>query len=172
MNFKLMIRSSYDFGALDESKYTGEIVYTDVDTSNGFWEFTPDGYAIGDGAVQTASIDAIADTGTTLLYLPAAVVKAYYAKVEDAEYSSSYGGYVYPCTNTLPDFTLVIEGEKRTVSGDLVKYSPASGNLCFGGIQSDEGIGFSIIGDIFLKSQYVVFDASTSTPRLGWAQQA
>ncbi|GME25060.1 Peptidase A1 [Neofusicoccum parvum] len=163
---------SYDFGYIDDSKYTGDIVYVDVDTSNGFWEFSPSGYAVGSGSVTTASIDAIADTGTTLLYLPTAVVSAYYAKVSGSSYSSSYGGYVFPCSATLPDFTLVIGGEKRTVPGDYVNYAPATGSTCFGGIQRDTGIGFSIVGDIFLKSQYVVFDASSDTPQLGWAQQA
>ncbi|EKG12524.1 Peptidase A1, partial [Macrophomina phaseolina MS6] len=142
---------TYDFGFLDNSKYTGEIVYTDVDTSNGFWEFKPDGYAIGSGATQTASIDAIADTGTTLLYLPNAVVSAYYAQVSGAKYNSNYGGYVFDCSADLPSFSLIINGEKRTIPGSYVNYSPATGNTCFGGIQSDDGIGFSIIGDIFLK---------------------
>ncbi|KAF4300736.1 putative aspartic endopeptidase pep1 [Botryosphaeria dothidea] len=139
------------------SKYTGEIVYVDVDTSNGFWEFKPSAYAVGDGATQTATIDAIADTGTTLLYLPRDVVSAYYEQVSGAQYSSNYGGYIFDCSTDLPAFSLVINGEKRT---------------CFGGIQRDDGIGFSIVGDIFLKSQFVVFDASSTTPRLGWAQQA
>ncbi|KAF4308456.1 putative aspartic endopeptidase pep1 protein [Botryosphaeria dothidea] len=163
----------YDFGFTDESKYTGDIVYVDVDDSNGFWEFTPDGYSIGNGTVvSSTTIDAIADTGTTLLLLPDDVVTAYYDQVKDSQYQPILGGYIFPCGTELPDFTLVIGGEERTVPGSYIEYSPAIATLCFGGIQSDSGIGFSIVGDIFLKSQYVVFDQTTSTPRLGFAQQA
>ncbi|KAL1616188.1 hypothetical protein SLS56_011512 [Neofusicoccum ribis] len=165
-------RIAYDFGFLDSTKYTGDIAYVDVDDSNGFWEFAPSGYAVGDGSVVSASIDAIADTGTTLLYLPTAVVSAYYAQVSGAAYSALLGGYTFPCSATLPDFTLVIGGESRTVPGDYINYSPIIASRCYGGIQRDTGIGFSIVGDIFLKSQYVVFDQSTGSPRLGFAQQA
>lgn len=136
---------------MDSSKYTGDIAYVDVDDSNGFWEFAPSGYAVGDGSVVSASIDAIADTGTTLLYLPTAVVSAYYAQVSGAAYSALLGGYTFPCSATLPDFTLVIGGESRTVPGDYINYSPIIASRCYGGIQRDTGIGFSIVGDIFLK---------------------
>ena len=40
---------------------------------------------------------------------------------------------------------------------------------CFGGIQSNQGSGLTIIGDIFLKSQFVVYDRTV--PRVGFAQQ-
>lgn len=161
---------TYDFGYIDSSKYTGSLVYTPVSTSNGFWEFTSTGYAIGTAATVSTSIDGIADTGTTLLYLPDAVVTAYYKKVSGAKYDSTQGGYTFPCSATLPNFSAVIGGAKRTVPGSYINYAPVTSSTCFGGIQSNTGIGFSIFGDIFLKSQYVVFDSNG--PRLGFAQQA
>jgi aspergillopepsin I len=53
-----------------------------------------------------------------------------------------------------------------------LNYMPATRDnaTCFGGIQSNNGLGFAIFGDVFLKSQYVVFDSEG--PRLGFAAQA
>jgi aspergillopepsin I len=44
--------------------------------------------------------------------------------------------------------------------------------MCFGGIQTLPGIPLIIIGAVFLKSQYVVFDlADFAAPRIGFGQQ-
>ncbi|KAF2100754.1 aspartyl protease [Rhizodiscina lignyota] len=162
---------SYDFGYIDDSKYTGDLDYADVDDSQGFWMFTADGYAIGDDS-EDDSIQGIADTGTTLLLLDDDIVDAYYQQVDGAQEDESQGGYVFDCDADLPDFSLVINGNSHTVPGSYINYAPADSNTCFGGIQSDSGIGFSIFGDIFLKSQYVVFDQSQGSPRIGFGQQS
>lgn len=99
---------SYDFGFIDTTAYTGELTYTAVTKVPGYWKFTATGYGVGDdlyafilcaigGVFTTAianplcstdtSIAGIADTGTTLIYLPAAVVQAYYAEVSGATVS-------------------------------------------------------------------------------------
>ncbi|KAJ5690053.1 hypothetical protein N7462_004445 [Penicillium macrosclerotiorum] len=161
---------TYDFGFVDKSKYTGSLEYTQVDSSQGFWSFTADGYKIG--STTGGSIQGIADTGTTLLMLPDDVVTAYYKQVSGAQEDSSVGGYTIPCDAKLPDFTVTIGSYDAVVPGDLVNYAPiqSGSSTCFGGIQSNSGLGFSIFGDIFLKSQYVVFDSNG--PRLGFAAQA
>jgi aspergillopepsin I len=153
--------------------------------------FTADGYKIGTATGASGSLTGIADTGTTLLLIDDSVVSEYYAKVKGAKNDATQGGFTFPCSATLPNFSLVIGGETRTgksleyhnedrlkltkpsVPGSYVNYAPISSgsSTCFGGIQSDAGVGFSIFGDIFLKSQYVVFDVSTGAPRIAFGQQ-
>lgn len=41
---------TYDFGFIDEDKFTGDLAYADVDDSDGFWSFTADSYKIGSGS--------------------------------------------------------------------------------------------------------------------------
>jgi len=79
--------------------------------------------------------------------------------------------YIFPCTATLPDITLAIEGYNAVVPGSYINYAPVSegSSSCFGGIQSNTGVGQSIFGDIFLKAQFVVFSDAASGPQLGFA---
>jgi len=167
---------SYDFGYIDSSKYTGSITYSTVNSAQGFWQITASGYAVGTGSTTSSSFTAIADTGTTLVYLPTAIVSAYWAKVSGAQNSNTYGGWVFPCSSasSLPSLSIVIGGVKQTIPGSYINYAPAdnAGTTCYGGVQPNTGIGLSILGDVFLKSKYVVFESSGSSPRLGIAQQA
>lgn len=161
---------TYDFGFVDKNKYTGSLTYTDVDSSQGFWMFSADGYKIG--STSGGSIKGIADTGTTLMLLPDHVVSAYYQQVSGAQQDQTAGGYTFDCSSQLPDFTVSIGSYDAVVPGSLINYAPTTqgSSTCFGGIQSNSGLGFSIFGDIFLKSQYAVFDSNG--PRLGFAPQA
>lgn len=163
---------TYNFGFIDDSAYTGSITYTSVSTSQGFWEFTSTGYAVGTGSFVSTSLDGIADTGTTLLYLPASVVKAYWSKVSGAVNNNSVGGYVFPCSATLPDFTFGVGSARIVIPGEYMDFGAIStgSSSCFGGLQSSADLGINIFGDVALKAAFVVFDGS-STPRLGWASK-
>ena len=127
-NLKKGTAGNYNFGYIDSGEYTGGITYVPVNTANGFWEFAGSGYAVGSGAFVSSSIDAIADTGTTLLYLPDAAVSAYYAKVPGATNSASQGGYIFPCSATLPSITLGIGSYRAVVPGSYINYAPATGS--------------------------------------------
>lgn len=154
--------------------------------------FNLDSYAINGASSPTtlsgAQASTIADSGTvstsprddmhiltwrqSINWLPTGLVTSYYNLISGAQYSDNWGGMVFPCSATLPDLTLYIGGQGLTLPGSLVNYAPlndGSGN-CFGGIQDGSVNGFNILGDTFLKSQFVVFDRGV--PQLGFAAQA
>ena len=81
------------------------------------------GYAVGNTKVLTpisGGLKAIIDTGTTFLLMQQPYCDAYYAQapsvVNDPEY-----GYIYPCKETLPDFTLAIGTYKTKIPGLLMQ---------------------------------------------------
>ncbi|KID80703.1 Endothiapepsin [Metarhizium brunneum] len=168
-NLKHAADGTYNFGYIDEQEHDGEISYTELDSSRGFWGFTASGYAVGNGDLQPAQIQGIADTGTTLLLIDDGIVEAYYAQVQGAQNNRQMGGYVFDCGATLPDFRFGVGRATITIPGSIINYAPAqeSSSTCFGGIQSSGQLGQNIFGDIALKAALVVFDAGNN--RLGWA---
>jgi hypothetical protein len=172
-NKLIVAAGTYDFGYIDSSKYTGSITYVSVNTSPGYWTWTSSGYKIGSGSFTSTSITGIADTGTTLLYLSSSIVTNYYRQVSGSSNSRTYGGYVYPCSATLPSFTFGVGSARITIPGTFMNYGPVEtgSSTCFGGLQSSSGIGINIFGDVALKAAYVVFNGA-SPPTLGWASKS
>lgn len=163
---------TYDFGFIDKAKYTGELTYVPVNPSPGYWTWTSSGYAIGSAGFTANAITGIADTGTSLLYLPTAIVTAYYRQVTGATNSRTYGGYVFPCASTLPSLTFGVGAARITIPASYLNYervTPGS-STCFGGLQSSSGLGINIFGDVALKSAFVVFNGE-NPPTLGWANK-
>jgi hypothetical protein len=158
---------SFDFGFIDETKYTGDVVYTDVDTSYGFWEFDCNSYKVGNTSYTSEGTSCIADTGTTLILMVDEVVDNYYSAVSSASYSSTEGGYTYDCDATLPDFQIQL-GDTHYVNipGSLMNYTK-DGSSCYGSLQSVGDSRMQVLGDSFFNAIYAVFD--TTKPSFGWA---
>ncbi|TID16432.1 Asp-domain-containing protein [Venturia nashicola] len=160
---------AYDFGYIDKKKYTGELIYANVKGTKGFWDFPVTGFSVGSGQEIPVTLNAIADTGSSLWYVPAKVADTYYAKVQGASFSALTGGWTFPCNAKLPDISLTISGKKLTVPGINMNYQ-SIGSTCMGGMQRDTGMPFSIAGDVFLKNMFVVFEHPVGgQPRLGFA---
>jgi hypothetical protein len=149
---------TYNFGYIDNTAYTGAITYTPVTTSRGLWEFTSSGYQLGSSPFVPTNLDTIADTGTTLILLPADIVASYWSQVQYAYLEPSLGAYIFPCSSTPPNFTFGIGNYRGVVPGNYMDYGPVTSYWCYGGIQSQGGSLFSIFGDVLLKAQFVVFD--------------
>lgn len=151
---------TYDFGYIDDNHYTGPIQYFDIDPNSPYWEFSIDGYRIGNtkNPVRPFRWRAIADTGTSLLLLPTNMVKDYYKQVADAFFDAYNGMMVFPCASELPDFTIAQANYKGVIPGHYMNYGPSNETHCYGGIQDSGTIGFAILGDVALKAQFAIFD--------------
>ncbi|KAF3931080.1 Penicillopepsin [Dactylellina cionopaga] len=161
---------SYDFGTIDSKKYTGEIQYTPVDDSQGFWQFDANEYILGNSS-RSDSATAIADTGTTLLLMSNQITKEYYAQVKGSKMDDTQGGYTIPCSAHLPDITISVGDKKATIPGSWLNYAPIEegSKTCFGGLQGYDGDMY-IYGDIFFKAFFSIFDYENK--QFGFAAKA
>lgn len=171
---------SYDFGYIDKSKYTGDIVYFPANSTQAYWQIASQTYGIKGGQTVTRTIQTIIDTGTTLMMVPQDVLDHYYAKVKHAKVNKEAGGYTYPCGTTLPDFNIGFDqsGSKftATIPSKYMDFGPATAgsSTCFGSMQvmSKSDSLDAIYGDVFLKAVFTVFEAKTDeAPRLGFAMK-
>ena len=107
---------TYEFGKIDTTKFTGPLQYAPVDNSAGFWQIDSKSFAVGGTQQSCPSCNPfILDTGTTLLIMDDAIVKAYYSQVNGAKLDANAGGYVYPCSTTPPDFGVAIGNGMVTI---------------------------------------------------------
>ncbi|KAI0974744.1 aspartic peptidase domain-containing protein [Xylaria arbuscula] len=159
---------SFNFGYIDDKLHDSDIMYTGVDTSNGFWGVKNTAFGLS-GENLTYSFltpkSVIIDTGTTLLFAPEASVDTYFSKVPGSNFSMEEYGYVVPCDADLPDFLWELSDEdgnivKGAVPGAYLIYAHTTDELCFAGLQSiSDFTGVQgIFGDIFLKSGFFAFD--------------
>lgn len=129
-NLKVGKSGYFKFGQIDTTAYKdGTLWYTKVDNSTGLWGFESSQYAVGDGSTQTNSNSdsmAVADTGSSLLFVNPAPFNAFYANVNGKNVDQSTGQTIYPCSETLPDFHVSIGAQMATIPGFMLNYSPDS----------------------------------------------
>jgi aspergillopepsin I len=161
----------FDFGFIDNTKYKGDIAYSTVKGQRGFWDFSISGYAVDTGSTTPITASAIVDTGSSLWYAPSELVNAYWKKVPGAGFSAMQSGWTFPCSAKLPDIGIVVAGKKLIIAGTNMNYQSVGASTCFGGLQRNTNMPFSIFGDVFLKGLYVIFEQKPgSTQRIGFAQ--
>ncbi|RMZ88834.1 hypothetical protein DV736_g3929, partial [Chaetothyriales sp. CBS 134916] len=150
---------AYEFGIIDTSAFTGNLSTAAVDSTNGFWQFSSEAAVVNGQMVNIPGGTAIADTGTSLILANDNLVGAYWSQVQDAQISQQAGGVVFPCNSQLPNFQVAVGNNLATVGGENLNFSEVGTdstgqNFCFGGLQSNQGLDFSIYGDVFFKSNF------------------
>ena len=172
---------SYDFGFIDKTKYTGDIKYFDADSSGAYWGIKSQRYGVKNGQTINKEIKTIIDTGTTLMLMPQDVLDFYYKQIPNSRNDKELGGYVFPCSQQIPDFTIGFGAAPNdftaTIPSKYMNFGPAvtsDPTTCFGAMQfmaASDSLN-AIYGDIFLKAVFTVFEAKTDDkPRLGFAMK-
>lgn len=84
-----------NIGEVNPSLFTGSINYSPVN-SPFYWQIALDSISLGNKKVVVNTRYATIDTGTTNIYVPAAIADAFYSQIPGAS-SIGSGLYVYPC---------------------------------------------------------------------------
>lgn len=165
-------QSFYTFGYIDQDLVTAsgqEISWAPVDNSQGFWMFASETSSVNGKIITQPGNTAIADTGTTLALVSDEVCKALYAAIPGAKYDQSQQGYLIPTSVTasqLPKFQVAVGGQLVTIQPEDLVFAKADSQHWYGGVQSRGANPFDILGDVFLKSIYAIWDQGNS--RFGW----
>lgn len=150
-----------DLGYIDQSRFTGELAYSSVDDSQGFWQT--------DFTVNGTQANGIVDTGTTLIIGPTDAVRSILtaAGMTIQEQDGEVYGLYDPSTN--PQVTFTFGGADYTLSPDALSFQTQGSQTVASIVGSDMGSGGPqwICGDSFLQDVYAVFDVQNK--RVGFA---
>jgi len=156
-------------GGFDSAHYSGTIQYVNI-TSATYWETKLDFLRLGTTSETTAT-KVILDTGTSTLAGPSKDV-ASIAKSIGAIPLGTTGEYLIACAkaNSLPNITVGMGGYTFTLTGKDYLIDQGTPDCVLGilGIDIPAPTGpLWIMGDIFIRKYYTIFDVGAK--RLGFA---
>jgi cathepsin D len=146
------------FGTSDASKYTGDLSYTDAVSTDGLWEIPADGAGVDGQSLGLKDKTAIIDTGTSYILMPLADAKALHAKLPGS--TNTGESFTIPCdTKVAVQFTFS-DVTYNVSPKDYVGKPDKTGKACASNIVGHQSFGPNtwLLGDVFLKNVYTVFD--------------
>ncbi|KAG0379220.1 hypothetical protein BGX24_001268 [Mortierella sp. AD032] len=156
------------FGGMDMERVEpgNEITYTPV-TNATFWNIDVQNFSINNVSfvtgTRTSPVRSIVDTGTTLLVGPEDWVTWYHGRIPRSRKFRKT--WVIPCKGS-SKLGVVVEGKTFSVPYEDLAREYVGFGLCFSAVQSSSA-DYLILGDVFLKNNYVVFDQEGK--RVGFA---
>uniref|UniRef100_F7FJM0 Pepsin B n=1 Tax=Monodelphis domestica TaxID=13616 RepID=F7FJM0_MONDO len=161
-------------GGVDPQLYSGQITWTPV-TQEVYWQIGIEEFAIGNQATGWCSqgCQAIVDTGTFLLAVPQQYMSAF-LQATGAQQAQN-GDFMVNCNyiQDMPTITFVINGSQFPLPPSAYVFN--NNGYCRLGIEatylpSPNGQPLWILGDVFLKEYYSVYDMANN--RVGFAYSA
>lgn len=155
-----------NFGDVDTTKFQGNITYTATDADN--WCIPLDDAYVNGQAVGFSGKSTTIDTGTSYILLPTADAQQLFSHIPG--YYQNGEKFHIPC-NTTALLQFSFSGVQYSIS-PLDYVTKAVGGGCVStivGHQSGDADTW-LVGDVFLKNVYTVFDYDNAT--IGFAQRA
>ncbi|KAG0204511.1 hypothetical protein BGX28_003559, partial [Mortierella sp. GBA30] len=160
----------YRFGGYDRERFEGELTWVPV-TQKRYWQIKCEGLFFGDEDLKMSG-DAIIDTGTTLVIVPTRVAKAIHANIPGSMYDKSHGWIVpdTPEVAALSPIFFMLNGVKfEVIMKDMMREQvEGKPGYVYSGIASTDYVKIWILGDVFIKQNYCVFDVGQD--RIGIAR--
>jgi saccharopepsin len=147
------------FGGIDDSAYTGKIHYVPV-RRKAYWEVELEAVKFGDDVLELENTGAAIDTGTSLIVTPTDVAEMLNAQIGAKK--SWNGQYTVDCAKVpeLPDLSFVFDGKSYPLkSTDYILDLQGTCVSAFTGMDIQiPGGDLWIVGDVFLRKYYTVYD--------------
>ncbi|EPY73179.1 chymosin [Camelus ferus] len=158
--------SMLTLGAIDPSYYTGSLHWVPV-TVQQYWQFTVDSVTINGVAVAcVGGCQAILDTGTSVLFGPSSDILKIQMAIGATE--NRYGEFDVNCGSLRSMPTVVFEINGRDYPLSPSAYTSKDQGFCTSGFQGDNNSELWILGDVFIREYYSVFDRANN--RVGLAK--
>jgi len=154
------------FGGIDNSHFTGQLEWVPL-ISETYWEVRLEGITIN-GKSVTTSKQAVIDSGTSTLAGPTAEVKAIAEMLGATPIMP--GEYTIDCSKvpSLPAISIQLGNETFSLAGSDYVINAGEGVCLFGILGIDfPGMSLWIMGDVFMRKFYSVFDWGNK--RMGFA---
>ncbi|KAG0334728.1 hypothetical protein BG004_000288 [Podila humilis] len=147
-------------GGYDGSKIAGSEVHWANVIKKGYWEIKMDKVKTGNKDLVKSPVHAIVDTGTTQIIMPVELARHLHSKILPGAKVIHDGVYSIPCNGKgMPTLRIQISGKQFEVPPRLYTLQEIAPGRCMSGFAGEEVDGTSwILGDVFLRSVYSIFD--------------
>lgn len=167
------LQSNIMLGGYDVEKYTqnGTLTFLKVYSQIGFWAVSLEGVNYGSQALTLTSVLAIVDTGTSYIIGPQSEISQFMQPLlASGMCSSTVSGVLCDCGNRYSlsdysDLSFTLGGYSFTVPAET--YMWQQGSQCLLLVGAIQDMGMWILGDVFLRNYYTVFDMDNQ--RVGFA---
>ena len=154
------------FGSPDTTKYTGALSFTNTVSDELLWEIPVDDIVVGSSPLGLTGRSAVIDTGTSFILLPPDDAQKLHGQIPGSRATGEI--FNIPCDTATP-IKMVFNKIAYSISPeDYVGAKVTGGDLCSSNIVGLQALGPTqwLLGDVFLKNVYSVFDSDLN--RIGF----